>query len=78
MKTIHTKIAALLSVAALSFASAQAAPKVTTVKLPYGGIRPQVAIDKKGVVHIVQANSNVRGDLVYVKHEPGETGFLSL
>ena len=75
MKTIHTKIAALLSVAALSFASAQAAPKVTTVKLPYGGIRPQVAIDQKGVVHIVQADSNVRGDLVYVKHEPGENRF---
>ena len=27
------------------------------------------------MVHIVQANSNVRGDLVYVKHEPGENRF---
>jgi len=75
MKTFHTNFAALLSVVALSFASAQAAPKVTTVKLPYGGIRPQVGIDQKGVVHIVQADSKVRGDLVYVKHEPGQNQF---
>jgi len=75
MKTIHTKVTTLLSVAALSFASTQAAPDVTTVKLPYGGIRPQVAIDQKGVVHIVQADSKVRGDLVYVKHEPGQNRF---
>jgi len=75
MRTIHTNFAALLSVVAMSFASAQAAPKVTTVKLPYGGIRPQVGIDQKGVVHIVQADSKVRGDLIYVKHEPGQNRF---
>ena len=75
MKTIHPKAAALLSIAVLSVLSAHAGPKVTTFKLPYGGIRPQVAIDQKSVVHIVQANSKIRGDLVYVKHEPGRNQF---
>ena len=50
-------------------------PKVTTVQLPYGGIRPQAAIDQAGVVHIVQSNSKTRGELVYVKHVPGEESF---
>ena len=75
MKSIQTQVAALLSSAALFTTSIHAGPGVTTVKLPYGGIRPQVAIDQAGVVHIVQANSKIRGDLMYVKHTPGKNQF---
>ncbi len=50
-------------------------PSVTPVKLPYGGIRAQAAVDQSGLVHIVQADSNVRGRLVYVTHRPGSDGF---
>lgn len=52
-----------------------AVPKVTPVKLPYGGIRPQAVIDQAGVVHIIQADSKLRGELIYVKHVPGQQKF---
>lgn len=52
-----------------------AEPSVTAFKLPNGGIRPQAMIDASGVVHIVQADSKVRGDLVYVKHHPDQNKF---
>ncbi|HIG30207.1 MAG TPA: hypothetical protein EYQ50_21380 [Verrucomicrobiales bacterium] len=45
------------------------------MKLPYGGIRPQAAIDEAGVVHIIQSDSKVRGQLVYVKHMPDRGEF---
>lgn len=75
MKSTQTRVVALLSSAVLSIISIHADPDVRTVKLPYGGIRPQVAIDRAGVVHIVQANSKTRGDLMYVKHTPGRKQF---
>ena len=75
VKSTQTRAVALLSSTVLSIISIHAEPDVMTVKLPYGGIRPQVAIDRAGVVHIVQANSKTRGDLMYVKHTPGRKQF---
>ena len=50
-------------------------PKVTPVKLGHAGIRPQAVMDDTGIVHIVQASAEVRGELNYVRHVPGEGGF---
>jgi hypothetical protein len=75
VRFIQNRVVALLSSAVLFVTLSHAEPNVTAVKLPYGGIRPQVAIDKAGVVHIIQANSEIRGDLMYVKHVPGQKQF---
>lgn len=75
VKSTQTRAVALLSSTVLSIISIHAEPDVMTVKLPYSGIRPQVAIDRAGVVHIVQANSKKRGDLMYVKHTPSRKQF---
>jgi len=75
MRSIQIRVVALLSSAVLCVTSIHAEPDVTTVKLPYGGIRPQAAIDRAGMIHIVQANSKIRGDLMYVKHAPGQKQF---
>ena len=75
MRFIQNRVVGLLSSAVLFVTLSHAESNVTAVKLPYGGIRPQVAIDKAGVVHIIQANSEIRGDLMYVKHVPGQKQF---
>ena len=75
MRSIQTRFIALLLSPVLFVTSSHAEPNVTTVKLPYGGIRPQAAIDRAGVIHIIQANSKIRGDLMYVKHAPDQKQF---
>jgi hypothetical protein len=75
MKSPQSRTLLFLLAVCLSGTAISAEPKVTTVKLPYGGIRPQAAIDKDGIVHIIQSNSKVRGELIYVKHVPGQAEF---
>jgi hypothetical protein len=42
-------------------------PPVSTVRVPNGGIQPQVAIDGKGILHLVYfAGEALHGDLYYV------------
>ena len=75
MRSIQTRIITLLLSSVLFITSSLTEPDVMTVKLPYGVIRPQAAIDRDGVIHIIQANSKIRGDLMYVKHSPGQKQF---
>ena len=75
MRSSKTRRLVLLLSPVLFFTLNAAEPKVTTVKLPYGGIRPQAAIDQSGVVHIIQLDSKSRGELIYVKHVPGQNEF---
>ena len=75
MRSIQTRIITLLLSSVSFITSSLAEPDVMTVKLPYGGIRPQAAIDRDGVIHIIQVNSKIRGDLIYVKHSPTQKQF---
>lgn len=46
------------------------APPVTTVRVPNGGIQPQVALDHQGVLHMVYySGDSGHGDLYYVRSE---------
>ncbi len=75
MKTIDSIVRIfVLHILLLAFTSF-AEPSVTAIKLAHGGIRPQAVMDQSGVVHIVQADSKVRGDLVYIKHYPDQNRF---
>src|ERR1700693_1061625 len=43
-------------------------PPVNTVRVPNGGIQPQIAIDAKGVLHMVYFSGDAaHGDLFYVR-----------
>ena len=68
-KLITRRFFSLVLLTLMSF-SVIGDPLVSTVKLPYGGIRPQAAIDASGIIHIVQSESAKRGDLVYLKFDP--------
>jgi hypothetical protein len=49
---------------------------VTLVQTPDGGIQPQVAVDAKGVVHLLYFKGEPgAGDLFYVRREPGKEAF---
>lgn len=66
-----TYLATLLTVLLASWAAA-AGPKVRLIRVPDGGIQPQVAVDQKGVVHLLYYKGpEARGDLFYVKSSDG-------
>jgi hypothetical protein len=47
--------------------------KVTLVRVPNGGIQPQVAVDHKGVVHLIYFSGDPKaGDIFYVRSVDGE------
>lgn len=49
---------------------------VTLMPTPNGGIQPQVAVDSRGVVHLVYYKGDPQaGDLFYTRMQPGEKGF---
>src|SRR5262245_22952475 len=79
MMMVSGAIAALLGLGIASLS--QGAEKVSLQATPNGGIRPQVVVDGKGVVHLVYAwnpNPGERpgGDnLAYVRKEPGQSEF---
>lgn len=75
MKSIHTTLTTFVLPFIAFTLVCVAEPSVTAFKLPDGGIRPQAVIDADGTVHIVQADSKVRGDLVYVKHQPDQNKY---
>src|SRR5712692_7179345 len=51
-------------------------PKVSLVRVPAGGIQPQVAVDAKGVVHMIYYNGDAgNGDLFYVRVQDGGAKF---
>src|SRR5438093_2923867 len=54
-----------------SWAMAEGA-KVKLTRVPEGGIQPQVAVDEKGIVHLLYYKGpEGRGDLFYVKSDDG-------
>src|SRR4051812_15447815 len=68
-----------LFLGALAFgASGSAAPpevgdRVTTVRVPNDGIQPQVAVDGKGVVHLLYFKGDPGGgDVFYTRAEGGK------
>jgi len=49
---------------------------VTLMRTPDGGIQPQVAVDAKGVLHLIYfKGSPEAGDIFYVRRDPGATSF---
>src|SRR3989442_13996736 len=50
--------------------------KVTLMKTPNGGIQPQAAVDKRGMLHLVYFKGKPEaGNIFYVLREPGSEGF---
>jgi hypothetical protein len=52
--------------------AAESPGKVTTLRVPQGGIQPQVAVDDRGTVHLVYFHGDPRhGNLAYVRSTDG-------
>lgn len=66
----------LLPLAALCAAPAKLTPEVTLMRVPEGGIQPQVAVDAKGTVHMIYyGGDSMAGDLFYVRSRDGGLDF---
>src|ERR1700738_5129759 len=62
----------LLPLAALFAAPAKLATDVSLMRVPEGGIQPQVAVDAKGRVHMIYYSGDaLAGDLFYVRSQDG-------
>ena len=49
---------------------------VTLMRTPDGGIQPQVALDRKGVLHLIYFKGDpAAGDVFYVRRDPGKRSF---
>jgi hypothetical protein len=52
--------------------------KVKLFRTPNGGLQPQVALDERGVLHLVYFTGEPQGgDIYYVRRETGKTEFTS-
>lgn len=50
--------------------------RVTLVRTPDGGIQPQAAVDRNGVVHLIYYKGDPGGgDIFYARRPPGQIGF---
>lgn len=57
-------------------ADAAESGRVTLMRTPDGGIQPQAAVDRHGVVHLVYYKGEAaKGDLFYVRQEPNQKDF---
>src|SRR5437868_3405888 len=73
-----TAILALMSLASPARAGKRGdrVQPVNTIRVPNGGIQPQLAIDGKGVLHMVYfAGEPAHGDLYYVRSRDGGDTF---
>lgn len=70
----------VLALCAFSFCATAAEPaKVTLVRTPDGGIQPQAAVDRQGVIHLIYYKGDARnGDIFYVRQQAGQEGFSKL
>lgn len=67
-------LSALVLFASLSLGLA--APQVTTLRTPDGGIQPQAVVDGHGVVHLIYYKGDSGGgDIFYVRQGPGQETF---
>jgi len=57
--------------------SMQAAPAVRVVRVPNGGIQPQVAVGASGRVHLIYFKGKDRGDIYYVSSTDGGRTFTN-
>jgi hypothetical protein len=73
--------AAVLALAMASgsfYARSEKGPDVKIIRVPNGGIQPQVAVDKKGVVHMTYFKGEpAHGDVFYVTSKDWGTTFSS-
>lgn len=52
------------------------APKVETIRVPHGGVQPQVAFDRKGVLHLVyMLGDSTHSDIFHVQSTDGGRTF---
>ena len=67
----------ILALCAFSFCATAAEPaRVTLVRTPDGGIQPQAALDRQGVVHLIYYKGDARnGDIFYVRQQSGQEKF---
>ncbi len=80
MKTsrwIPSNVVLILLGCSIGFAAAAADPaRVTLVRTPDGGIQPQAAVDRQGVVHLIYYKGDARnGDIFYVRQQPDREEF---
>lgn len=80
MKTPHRHFSNAVRVLVLCVfticASAADSMKVTLVRTPDGGIQPQAAMDRQGVVHLIYYKGDARnGDIFYVRQQSGQEKF---
>jgi hypothetical protein len=75
MKNTHFTLVTLVLTQLVLITIGFAEPSVKPFQLPDGGIRPQVSMDQSGIVHIIQADSKIKGRLLYLKHEPQKNQF---
>src|SRR5262249_37459498 len=67
-----TLLSVVLLAGGLDSHAAEPAAKVTTLRVPQGGIQPQVAVDDKGTVHLAYFHGDPRnGNLSYVRSTDG-------
>ena len=65
-----------ISLGSMTSARAEPAPEVRVVRVPDGGIQPQVVVDRKGTVHLLYYKGDAGGgDLFYVKRARGAREF---
>lgn len=51
-------------------------PKVRVLRVPDGGLQPQVAVDRKGTIHLIYYKGDARqGDIFYARSTDGGTTF---
>src|SRR5262245_26983337 len=77
-RTLLAAIGILLSVGLVAGRpeprAAEPADRVTLLRVPQGGIQPQVAVDAHGTVHLVYYRGDPRqGDLFYARSSDGTT-----
>src|SRR3984893_3088609 len=76
MTANHRLARLLLGIAVIALVAVTAAPhlkaarhadNVTMLRVPHGGIQPQVAVDEKGILHLIYFGGDPsHGDLYYV------------
>src|SRR5207247_2174995 len=60
------------------FSLSAAAPSVSLVRTPDGGIQPQAVVDSQGVVHLIYYKGDAGdGDIFYVHQAPGQGATFS-
>lgn len=80
MKTPHrhfSNAVRILGLCAFNFCAIAADPtKVSLIRTPDGGIQPQAALDRQGVIHLIYYKGDAQnGDIFYVRQQPDQAEF---